>query len=687
MGYRVGIDIGGTFTDVIFLDDNHVLSAKVPSTPANYAEGIESGLTALLAEHDIEPHLLSEIVHGTTVATNTILEHKGSRTGLITTVGFRDVLEIRRLRMPVLYDIKWRKPVPLVPRERRLEVLERIDHLGRIDTALDEPSAIETIDRLLAQDVQAIAICLLNAYANGVHEQRLRELIRDRAPEILVCISSEVLPEIKEYERTSTTVVNAYIAPVVEHYIRALEGVLKRLSIGAPFLVMQSNGGAMGARAAAEKPIHLIESGPAAGVVGAAELARRLGLDDVLTFDMGGTTAKASIIESGRFDRVGELDVGAGINAARLLTGGGYLVRVPAIDIAEVGAGGGSLVSLDPGGALRIGPQSAGADPGPVCYGRGNEVPTVTDANLVLGYLNPTHLVGGALAVERELAINAIETHVGAALGLTVEEAAFGIHAVANAAMGRALRAVSSERGRDPRGFALIAFGGNGGVHAASLAASLEMHSIIIPPVAGVFSALGLVFPETQHHYVRTFKHDLAVLELSDLEAAFNALENQGRETLGEEGYEDQYSLERLVDMRYGGENSELTVAAPLEMDQRGLIEAFHAAHDRTYGYRSEEEVVELINLRVIATGHSATPRVPSELTSPPGPKIRSARLAYFGPALGWVETNVVDRQSVTAQGMPGPLVIEDYDCTTVVPPNARVTRGAWDVLQVELTQ
>lgn len=687
MGYRVGIDIGGTFTDVIFLDDNHVLSAKVPSTPANYAEGIESGLTALLAEHDIEPHLLSEIVHGTTVATNTILEHKGSRTGLITTVGFRDVLEIRRLRMPVLYDIKWRKPVPLVPRERRLEVLERIDHLGRIDTALDEPSAIETIDRLLAQDVQAIAICLLNAYANGVHEQRLRELIRDRAPEILVCISSEVLPEIKEYERTSTTVVNAYIAPVVEHYIRALEGVLKRLSIGAPFLVMQSNGGAMGARAAAEKPIHLIESGPAAGVVGAAELARRLGLDDVLTFDMGGTTAKASIIESGRFDRVGELDVGAGINAARLLTGGGYLVRVPAIDIAEVGAGGGSLVSLDPGGALRIGPQSAGADPGPVCYGRGNEVPTVTDANLVLGYLNPTHLVGGALAVERELAINAIETHVGAALGLTVEEAAFGIHAVANAAMGRALRAVSSERGRDPRGFALIAFGGNGGVHAASLAASLEMHSIIIPPVAGVFSALGLVFPETQHHYVRTFKHDLAVLELSDLEAAFNALENQGRETLGEEGYEDQYSLERLVDMRYGGENSELTVAAPLGMDQRGLIEAFHAAHDRTYGYRSEEEVVELINLRVIATGHSATPRVPSELTSPPGPKIRSARLAYFGPALGWVETNVVDRQSVTAQGVPGPLIIEDYDCTTVVPPNARVTRGAWDVLQVELTQ
>ena len=313
--YRVGIDIGGTFTDVVFLDDDgNVITEKVASTPHDYAAGIESGLTALLDREQLSGSAIQELIHGTPVATNTILELKGAHTGLITTSGFRDVLEIRRLRMPVLYDLRWRKPPPLVRRRCRTEVSERIDYLGNVITPLDLRSVERAVETVLAEGVEAIAVCLLNAYANPVHEQAVREVIAAAAPTMPVYLSSDVLPEIKEYERTSTTVVNAYIAPVVEQYLHSLEAVLERLAIDAPFLVMQSNGGAMGAHAAAEKPIHIIESGPAAGVVGAAEVAQRLGIGDVLSFDMGGTTAKASMIEQGRFDRVNELDVGAGIN-------------------------------------------------------------------------------------------------------------------------------------------------------------------------------------------------------------------------------------------------------------------------------------------------------------------------------------------------------------------------------------
>ena len=686
--YRVGIDIGGTFTDVVFLDDDgNVITEKVASTPHDYAAGIESGLTALLGREQLSGSAIQEIIHGTTVATNTILELKGAHTGLITTSGFRDVLEIRRLRMPVLYDLRWRKPPPLVRRRCRTEVSERIDYLGNVITPLDLRSVERAVETVLAEGVEAIAVCLLNAYANPVHEQAVREVIAAAAPTMPVYLSSDVLPEIKEYERTSTTVVNAYIAPVVEQYLHSLEAVLERLAIDAPFLVMQSNGGAMGAHAAAEKPIHIIESGPAAGVVGAAEVAQRLGIGDVLSFDMGGTTAKASMIEQGRFDRVNELDVGAGINAgSRLLTGGGYLVRVPAIDIAEVGAGGGSLVRIDPGGALTVGPESAGADPGPVCYGKGNTTTTVTDANLALGYLNPNALVGGGLAIDRTLPLEVIERDLAGPLGVSMADAAYGVHAIANAAMSRALRAVSSERGRDPRQFTLIAFGGNGGVHAHSLAASMDMTRIVVPPAAGVFSALGLLFPETQHHYVRTFKRAVSDVDFGELDGVFSGLESDAAQALASEGYTRRISLERYADMRYAGENSELTVDAPPKHSLATLVESFHAAHERTYGYRSDEETVETVNLRLVATGHGDAPRVPRTLSmadmsaKPPPP-----REVYFGPELGWVRTEIVRRSDVPRDGADGPLVIEDYDATIVVPPGARASREAWELIAIKL--
>ncbi len=691
MTWRVGIDIGGTFTDIVLLaTDGQVISAKLPSTPDDYSRGIAEGLAASFAEHGLAGATVDEVIHGTTVATNAIIEKKGARTGLITTEGFRDVLEIRRLRMPVLYDLNWQKPTPLVDRAHRVEVPERIDHRGRVERPLDEAAAGRAIDALLAAGVEAIAVCLFNAYADGAHERRIRQLIRARDPAIPVCLSSEVLPEIKEYERTSTAVVNAYILPVVADYLSGLEAVLRRLEVAAPLLVMQSNGGAMGVAAASLRPIHIIESGPAAGVVGAAEVAARLGSSDLLTFDMGGTTAKASMIEAGRFDRVGSLDVGGGINlAGRLLTGGGYHVRVPAIDIAEVGAGGGSLVRIDAGGALAVGPDSAGAVPGPVCYDQGGTTPTVTDANLALGYLNPGFLVGGDLALAYDKAVAALNDQVAGPLGLGLEDAAFGVHMLANATMGRALRAVSSERGRDPRRFGLMAFGGSGPVHAASLAASLGIKQIIVPPISGVFSALGLLFPDIEHHYVRTYKRALASLDGAEADAAFGALEEEGGGVLASEGYGDgRTAFERLADLRYHGENSELTVPVPAAADfATALAEAFHAEHERTYGYRSDDEVVELVNLRLVAKGLGEAGRVPAALRLANGAAAapKRVRRAYFGREIGWVEAPVIERGEVGRQGRAGPLIVEEYDTTTVVPPGAQIRLGDWHCLVIEL--
>jgi len=679
VSFRVGIDIGGTFTDIVFLtEDGRVLRTKVPSTPEDYARGIADGMRAVFAGQRVDGASVTEVIHGTTVATNAILERKGARTGLITTEGFRDVLEIRRLRMPRLYDLGWQKPETLVPRSRRVEVRERVDHRGEVVRPLDEEDAARVIEELLATGVETIAVCLLNAYANGAHEARLRTLIRERHPSVAINLSSEILPEIREYERTSTTVVNAYVLPVVERYLRSLAAVLRELDVRGPLLIMQSNGGTMGAEAAARLPIHIIESGPAAGVVGAAEIARGLGCSDVLTFDMGGTTAKASIVEGGEVSRVSECEVGGGINlAGRLLRGGGYHVRVPAIDIAEVGAGGGSLVWIDRGGSMRVGPESAGADPGPVCYDRGGKVPTVTDANVVLGFINPAYLVGGGVRLDAGRAEEALAEAVAQPLGIEVADAAWGVHVLANAMMARAVRAVSSERGRDPRQFVLLAFGGNGPVHAATLARSLEIPRMVVPPVPGLFSALGLLFPDIEHHYVRTHKRRVDDLRLDDAEGVFAQLEADGRRALAAEGYPDaRATVSRLVDARYLGENSELTIPLPAggRDGWHALRERFDQEHDRTYGYRSADEVLEVVNLRVIARGLSPFSRVPARLTvdEPDGGRVFARRRAYFGPEHGWCEVPVLSRGALRSE--EGPLIVEQYDTTIVVPPGCRVT-------------
>jgi N-methylhydantoinase A len=682
--YRVGVDIGGTFTDIVLLgSDGTVHTKKIPSSIENYAQAIVDGLSEVFRESGLTGAAIEEIRHGTTVASNAILEHKGARVGLITTKGFRDVLEIRTLRMPRLYDLAWTKPAPLVERYLRKVVDERIDHLGQIDRPLDPTDAERAVDALLAEGVEAIAVCLINSFTNPVHELMLKDIIARKAPGLPLSISFEVLPEIKEYERTSTTVINAYVTPIVATYLRAMRKGLDAAGIPARLLLMQSNGGLTTDTAAVERPMNIIESGPAGGVVGAQALARAKDFGKIITFDMGGTTAKASMIEGGEIARAQEYAVGAGIMiGSRLLTGAGYTLKVPAIDLAEVGAGGGSHVWIDAGGALQAGPESAGASPGPVCYDMGGETPTITDANVLLGYINPAHLVGGALKLNAGKARAVFTEKIAKPLGMPLERAAYGAHLIAASNMIRAIKAVSTERGRDPREFALFAFGGNGPLFAAGMAAVLGITRIVVPPSAGLFSSFGLLYADVEHHYARTFRRLLRQANLSEIAAAWDALARQASEQLAAEGFSGQHArLKRSAALHYKGQSYELVVPVPEgAIDARMvayLEEAFGAEHERTYGHRAgPEEPVELVAIQLVGSG-LRTRNVPQSVASSrPEAAAHKARSAYFGPEHGWLDTPVIARADLGA-GQDGPLIVEEYDATCLVPPGARAERDA----------
>jgi N-methylhydantoinase A len=689
---RVGADVGGTFTDIVLLDTHRGLTLrKLLSTPDDFGRAIVDGVANLLPTHDLAPDAIADVVHGTTVATNTILEFKGARTGLLTTRGFRDVLELRRLRVPRLYDLFWDKPRPLVERAFRLEVTERVDHHGTVLIPLDLGEAEQAAEALIAQGVEAIAVSLLHAYANPVHEQAIGELLRRRWPRLAVSLSHEVLPIIREYERTSTTVINAYVQPLVAHYVQSLREQLDAASVTAPLLIMQSNGGIMSDTAAAVKPAYIVESGPAAGVIASVGLARQLGIDNVITFDMGGTTAKASVVEHGTPDFTSEFEVAAGISlSSKLSSGGGYALSVPFIDLSEVGAGGGSIVWLDPGGAPKVGPQSAGARPGPVCYANGGTQATVTDANVILGYINPTSLLDGAMPIDADAARRTMQQQIAAPLGLSLLDAAYGVHQLANASMIRAVKAVSSQRGRDPRRFTLFAFGGSGPVHAAGLARELEIGRIIIPRAPGFFSAFGLLAADLEHHAVRTFLRRTASLDLAELAKVFNALEQRCRADLGRPDLDSrQVQVERWVEMRYVGQAFELPVAAPRgdfsPEDVARFESEFHAIHERTYGHRTDN-VIEIVNLRVICRVPSEGPAASAYAPSRNGRTHTSgSRQAYFGPEYGAWETAVVRRDELSEESRPGPLVVEEYDATVVVPPGCRASRDHLGDIVIEV--
>ncbi len=670
MTLRIGIDIGGTFTDLVAITgDGRVVTRKTASTPGDYGEGIVSGLTALLAD---EPGTVTDVLHATTVGSNTVLEGKGARTALIATRGFRDILEIRDLRMPVLYDITWTKPRALVERRLRLEVTEKMRPDGTVSVPLDMDSVAAAIEMLRREQVQGLAICLLHSYANPAHEQAVAAAVRAALPDVAISISSEILPEIKEYPRTSTTVINAYVQPVVRAYITALDARLRALGIEAPLQLMQSNGGLASAAFAAAMPAHIIESGPAAGVVGGAALARRLNEPRIITFDMGGTTAKAGLVENAEVLRSEAIEVGGGVMVgSRLLVGAGYMLKLPAIDLAEVGAGGGSICRLDAAGAPKVGPISAGADPGPVCYGRGGISPTITDCNLVLGYLDPGGLVGGSMKLDLDAARAAVKRDLATPMGCSVEDAAFGMLRLASATMMRAIRAVSVERGRDPRQFALLAFGGNGPLFAAGIARELGIARVIIPPLPGVFSAFGLLVADAEHHGVRSLRTRLDAADPDRIATALAELETAGAAQLARDGFPAaRQQVRRAALARYVGQSSEIEVPLIGAVTPAGIAEAFGVEHERTYGFRAPaSEPVELTGLSVITRGMAERPRLPERI--PPfastGP---ASRRAWF-PNGGWTDTPVVDRAGLAAGPRVGPLIVQEYDATCLVPHGA----------------
>ena len=679
-GARVAADIGGTFTDIALrLPDGRLLTRKVPSTPHDYAEAVVAGVCAVLDESGIARDGVDEVLHATTVATNAILEKKGARTALITTKGFRDVLEMRRIRTPSLYEPLYVKPAPLVPRRLRFEVAERLAADGTVLTPLSEAELRAAIAEIERQEAEAVAVCFLHAYANPVHERQAGAMLTAALPDRFISLSCDVLPEIREYERTSTTVINAYLGPPVRSYLRSLAERLEEAGIAARLMVMQSGGGILSVRAVLDLPAQIVECGPAAGVIGAALIGKRTGHRDLITFDMGGTTAKASLVEGGRVLEADEYEVGGGVShASRLAMGGGYALKLPVIDVAEVGAGGGSIVWLDKAGAIKVGPQSAGAVPGPACYGIGGKHATVTDANVVLGFLSQEALLGGAAPIDAEKARQAVRSQIARPLGRDLRETAYGIHTVANASMMRALKAVTTFRGRDPREFVLYAFGGGGGVHAAELARALQIGRVVLPPAAGVFSAVGLLAARVELSLSQALLQIAGDIDPVRLETLYQDLEERVAGQLDHQ--RSQLSFSRMMDMRYRGQAHELTIAMSDERPSgvaaiRAAEARFEEVHAQTYGHALlGDYACEVVKVRVVG---SVTTDAAPVVESGPDLSIlaepQADREAYFGPDIGTCTTAVIARAALSETPAPGPLIVEEYDSTAVVPPGCSV--------------
>ena len=693
--YRVGADIGGTFTDVVLIGtDGSIATKKVSSTPDNFGRAIVEGVSELIADESVHPDELTALAHASTVATNAIIELKGARTGLITTKGFRDILEMRRLRIPVLYDLQYRKPPPLVPRRLRLEIEERMGPRGVVWTPLDEESVASAAKALAEAGVQSIAISLLHSYADASHERRVAEIVRQHVPNsVYVTCSADVLPEIREYERTSTAVVSAYVGPVVRDYLDALERDIRNIGIRAPLQIMQSNGGIMSLDAAREKPAYTVESGPAAGVIASARMARALGLANAISLDMGGTTAKAAMIENGEPARTTEYEVGSGINlSSKLVKGGGYPIKLPFIDVSEIGAGGGSIVSLDAAGNLTVGPRSAGAVPGPVCYGAGGTEPTFTDAALAAGYLNPTAIAGGRVKLDAAKAIATLEERIAKPLGLPLAEAAYGIYTIAAATMTRAVKAVTTYRGRDPRDFVLIGFGGNGPMVAAAVARALSIRNVLIPPAPGVFSALGLLMSEIEHEFSSSLFRSAQELTADEFEKLFANLETLGSAAMeSEKRPSESLVLRRFAELRYAGQAYELTVPVGEKGSLADIVANFHDEHRKTYGHGSNADPVDIVSIRVYARVVAKDTAFDYEnlSTRPQSRKAaaQTTRRAYFGREAGFIDTPVIARGALTEDWRAGPLIVEEYDSTCIVPHDARARLDALGNIEIELPE
>ena len=667
-GVRVGVDIGGTFTDLVTVHDGAVRVTKTPSTPDAPERGVVNGLERSRDGGDdpdtdgFDLREVSFLGHGTTVATNAVLEGTWADTALVTTEGFRDVLEIGRQDRPDIYDFDVEKPEPIVPRDRRFEVPERLDERGAVRRELDEESVRALADRIAEAGVDSVAVSLLFAFENDDHERRVRELLRDAGVDVAYSLSSDVLPEIREYERTLTTALNAALKPVMKGYLGALESRVRERGVGADLGVIQSNGGLITADAARERPVNTLLSGPAAGVRGATYVAERRGVSDVITMDMGGTSCDVSLVEDG--DPLVSTDVAVG----------DYAVGVPMIDVHTVGSGGGSIAWVDAGGALRVGPRSAGADPGPVSYGRGGTEPTTTDAHLLLGRLDPDRFLSEGLDGAAADVRDAFDDRLGDELGMGPREAAQGVLDVANANMRRALRVVSVERGYDPREFALVAFGGAGPLHGPRLAADLDVPTVIVPRTAGVLSALGLLVSDVAYDDGVSRVRRWDEVSPATLRRAFADLRERGERRLDADGIAPaDRRYDRTAALRYAGQSFEVPVPVPDgEIDAGSLdalVDRFHAEHERRYGHADRSEPVELVTLRLRARGVVGTPDLPTPTTAGTvDDAIREVRpVVYDGERR---ETRVYDRGALPAEaGFDGPAVVEGAESTVVVHP------------------
>ena len=677
---RIAFDIGGTFTDFVLrgAGSDGMRFWKVPSTPDDPSRAVLSGLSDLLEETGIEGGDVDAILHATTVATNAIIERKGPRTAFVTTRGFRDVIVMGRQKRYDTFDVYLTKPAPLVDRRDVFEVDERIDVRGETVKPVDRASVENVVDAIADGGYESAAVAFIHAYADGRHEREARDAIAARLPDVPISLSSEISPKMREFERFSTTLANAYVKPVVDRYLGKLEGALKERGIESDLFIMQSNAGLAPPELARDMPVRIVESGPAAGVMMCGVVGREEGRRDLLTFDMGGTTAKLGAIEGGEPAVMATFEV-AMINCR---PGSGIPLNVPAVELLEIGAGGGSVARTELG-VIVVGPESAGADPGPVCYGQGGAEPTVTDANLVLGYLNPDYFNGGAMPLDRAAAAEGIRRAVAEPLGLSVGEAAWGIHAVANVNMERAMRVVSVERGRDPRGYALVSFGGAGPVHAARLARLLGIPEIIVPYGAGVGSAVGLLEADNRIDAALTRVIRIRPDAAADISAVYEELEARVRADLARLGGAGAPRWSRYAYMRYVGQGYERKVDlpdGPIDGSYPDKVgEAFVEGYLRNFGFTDPDAGIEAIDWCLVATvpGDRDAPRRFDGLGEAGGSAVVGARRAWFPELDGFAECDVVDRYRLReGDAFEGPAIVEERESTTVVLPGDAVTVG-----------
>jgi len=680
---RVAVDIGGTFTDVVVFDEakSSLALAKALSTPAELARGVEEGLNKVTVPLD----QVVSLIHGSTIVVNAIIERQGAKTALITTKGFRDVYEIGRINRPESFNPRFRKHRPLVPRENIFEVAERMLADGSVRTPLDEREAHEVAEIIREEGFEAVAVLFLHSYRAPEHEIRMCEILRKTNPNLFVSASHELSREYREYERTSTVAANAYVGPKVSQYLGDLERRLRSNKFAGNLLIMQSNGGLSDVELARHQCIQMMESGPAGGVVGTMALCEMLDLEAAIAFDMGGTTAKASVIRRGEPSLSPDYFIG-GYNE-------GLAIRIPVLDIVEVGTGGGSIAWLDEGGGLHVGPRSAGAEPGPASYGRGGTEPTVTDANVILGRLSPERFLGGEMRLDRTAAEVALRERLARPLAVALDRAASGMLQVATSAMANAVRHVTLERGLDPRDFTLVAYGGGGPLHAASVAKELSIGTIIIPHAPGHFSALGMLMADLRRDYVQTLFARMDDLEMFELEDQFKNLEAEGRRALEASGIPtDRIVFERAADMRYVGQEHAVAVRMPANVSEesaRGSIKRlFDDAHELRYSHNAPEESADIVSLRVSAIGRLGKPqfpKIPQGEAAPPPSARRGTRSVIFEGS-GALEAAVFDRTKLLHSNViNGPAIIEEVASTTVVEPGDTVTVNAFGHLVMQL--